>query len=442
MNKVIVIGGGAAGMMAAEAAAKAGAAVTLYEKNEKLGKKLYITGKGRCNVTNACSREDFFDHVVSNPRFLYSAYDAWSNWDMTDFLESEGLELKTERGNRVFPASDKSSDVIRTLQRALEAAGVRYLLNTEVRDLWLEPAPQESSDQLPEAKPGKKKKKQVYRYTCRGIVLADGRKISADRVILATGGLSYPSTGSTGDGYRFAEAAGHSVTDCCPALVPFDAVIGENIPCKELQGLALKNVGMQIFDGDKRLAGEFGELLFTHFGVSGPVVLHASSMVTAICRGKDKRLSMRIDLKPALTEEQLDARLQRELSAGANKQIKNLAGALYPSKLIPVILKLSGISPDKCGREVTREERMSLLRVTKAFPVKLLGTRSYMEAIITQGGISVKEVDPKTMESRITKGLYLAGEVMDLDAFTGGYNLQIAWSTGYAAGTAAAASQP
>ena len=292
------------------------------------------------------------------------------------------------------------------------------------------------------------------------MILSDGRKIPADSVILATGGLSYPSTGSTGDGYRFAESAGHTVTDRYPALVPFDAVIGEGkngggISCRELQGLALKNVGVQIYEDGNRVTGDFGELLFTHFGVSGPVVLTASNLITSRINamppeggpadaqtstarnGQSHRFTMKIDLKPALSEEQLDARLQRELTAGANKQMKNLAGALYPAKLIPVILRLAGISPEKCGREVTREERKRLLETTKAFPVTLLRTRAFSEAIITQGGVSVKEVNPKTMESRLAKGLYLAGEVLDVDAYTGGYNLQIAWSTGHAAGQSA-----
>ncbi len=452
-------------MMAAIAAAKNGADVTLLEKNEKLGKKLYITGKGRCNVTNACDREDFFDHVVSNPRFLYSAYAKWNNWDMEAFLEDEGLALKTERGNRVFPVSDKSSDVIRTLQRAMERAGVKYSLYTEVESLWL-------SGEIPR---------------CLGVQLRDGSRIEADAVIVATGGLSYPSTGSDGAGYRFARSAGHTQTECIPSLVPFDAVFEDGSSCKELQGLSLKNVGMQVLENGKKLTGDFGEMLFTHFGVSGPLVLTASSQITARLNrnsaGKtvhperphpeaahpernhpegahpeaahpegahpelnhperkhpgNSHLRILIDLKPALTEEQLDRRFLRELEAGPNKQMKNLLVSLYPSRLVPVVLRLAGVSPEKCGREITKEERQRLVATTKALPLRILRTRDFKEAIITQGGISVKEIRPATMESRIVKGLYFAGEVLDVDAYTGGYNLQIAWSTGYTAGCAAA----
>ena len=417
-------------MMAAIQAAENGAQVILLEKNEKLGKKLYITGKGRCNVTNACDRQGFFDHVVRNPRFLYSSYDAFSNWDMMSFLEKEGLVLKTERGDRVFPFSDKASDVTKTLQTAMERRKVRWVLHSEVKELLL--------DEVNPDSPEKKGKTQAS-MICRGVILSDGRRVEADSVIVAAGGLSYPSTGSTGDGCRFAEEAGHTVSAMYPSLVPFEAEIGKRIPCAALQGLALKNVGIEIRDGGKKLAEDFGELLFTHFGVSGPVILTASSLITErLNDGSGKKLELRIDLKPALTEEQLDARLQRELAAGANRRMKNLAGSLYPSSLIPVILQLADISPEKCGREVTREERARLLSVTKAFPVTLSGTRGLSEAIITRGGVSVREINPKTMESKLVRGLYFAGEVLDVDAFTGGFNLQIAWSTGAAAGRAAA----
>ncbi|MCD8330079.1 MAG: aminoacetone oxidase family FAD-binding enzyme, partial [Lachnospiraceae bacterium] len=319
MGRTVVVGGGAAGMMAAIAAAESGEQVVLYEKNEKLGKKIYITGKGRCNVTNAGDREDFFDHIVTNPRFLYSSFGKWNNWDMYDFLTARSLPLKIERGNRVFPESDRASDVTRTLQRAMERAGVDWHLNTPVKSLLLE-------------EPTRR---------CRGILLSDGREIEADRVIVATGGLSYPSTGSTGDGYRWAREAGHTVTGLRPALVPFDAVLGDGSSCKELQGLALKNVRIRICRGEKLLTSDFGEMLFTHFGVSGPVILTASSLVAEELRQGE--LALHIDLKPALTEEQLDARLLRELTAGASKQMRNILGTLFPSSLIPVMLRLTGI---------------------------------------------------------------------------------------------------
>ena len=447
MKQVLVIGGGAAGMMAALQAAECGASVVLLEKNEKLGKKIYITGKGRCNVTNDCSREDFFDHVVRNPRFLYSSFDSFDSQELQDYLRGKGLSLKTERGSRVFPVSDKSSDVIRTLKDALERAGVEIRLHTEVKALWLEEIPENPTEAMDvpadhekEGKKGKRPKKQKQRPVnfCRGVILADGRKMPADRVIVATGGLSYASTGSTGDGYRFAGAAGHSVTECYPSLVPFDALIGGKLSCTLLQGLALRNIGIRVLHDGKCLAEDFGELLFTHFGVSGPVMLTASSRITESLQHVGN-MQLLIDLKPALTEEQLDARLLRELTAGANKRLRNLAGSLYPAKLIPVILQMAELDPEACGREITREQRTRLVQITKAFPVTLMKTRGFAEAVITRGGVCVQEIDPKTMESKRTENLYFAGEVLDVDAFTGGFNLQIAWSTGAAAGRAAAA---
>lgn len=430
MRKVAVIGGGAAGMMAAVSAADAGAWVTLYEKNEKLGKKLYITGKGRCNVTNACDREDFFSHIVSNPRFLYSAYGRWSSWDMMDFLEAEGLPLKTERGNRVFPNSDKSSDVIRTLQRAMERRGVRVHLKTAVKGLLIS---DRSEEETPKGEPSR---------VCEGLELADGRQISYDAVILATGGLSYPSTGSTGDGYLLAEAAGHQITRRYPALVPLEAEFLDGHPCKELQGLALKNTGLTVFREKKQVFSDFGELLFTHFGVSGPIILSASSHITAgLHQDPLGEWRIELDLKPALSMEQLDRRFLRELEAGTNKQLKNLLGAVYPARLVPVILRMAGVPGMICGREVTREQRSRLREITKALPLRITGTRGYPEAIITQGGVGVREIQPAEMASKKTAGLYLAGEILDLDASTGGFNLQIAWSTGRAAGMAAAAAR-
>ncbi len=407
MSQVIIIGGGAAGMMAAIAAARTGHKVRIYEKNEKLGKKIYITGKGRCNVTNACDTEELFGSVVHNAKFLYSSFYGFTNTDVMDLVEQYGCPLKTERGNRVFPVSDKSSDVIRALTVALRDLGVETELHEEVSDVLTENG-------------------QVT-----GVRLKRTRKeIAADAVIVTTGGLSYPSTGSTGDGYRFAKELGHTITELSPALVPFEAK--ENV-CKELQGLSLRNIRVEIRQGKKVLYEEFGEMLFTHFGVSGPVLLSASSYVAA--KIKKEPLTLSIDLKPALSEEQLDARILRDFEEAKNKQYKNSLNQLLPAKLVPVIIERSGISPEKKVNEITREERHKLVQTVKDFCITLTGLRDYKEAIITQGGVSVREVNPSTMESKKVKGLYFAGEVLDLDAVTGGFNLQIAWSTGYLAGS-------
>lgn len=414
MAQVIVIGGGAAGMMAAYAASEKGHQVTLLEKNEKLGKKLYITGKGRCNITNAGDMETIMAHIVSNPKFLYSALYGFTNQDMISLLNKAGLETKVERGMRVFPVSDKSSDVIRTLADLLEKNHVKVFLNKKVETLLFR--------EMEEGDSGKR--------TCIGVQTEDRRKRTADVVIVTTGGISYPSTGSTGDGYRFAEEAGHSVTALSPALVPFTA---EEEWVRELQGLSLRNVGVQITSGKKKIYSDFGEMLFTHFGVSGPAILSGSSIcVKHLRKGK---LTLHIDLKPALDREQLDARLLREFKDARNKQISNVIGSLYPSSLVPVMLKLSEIPAEKPIHDVTREDRNRLIRTTKDLQITLNGLRGYNEAIITQGGIKVKEVNPTTMESRLVDGLRFAGEVLDVDAFTGGYNLQIAWSTGWAAGS-------
>ncbi|MDO4326481.1 MAG: NAD(P)/FAD-dependent oxidoreductase [bacterium] len=407
MSKIAVIGGGAAGMMAAAAAAKNGHAVTIYEKNEKLGKKLYITGKGRCNVTNACDVEELFLHVVTNRKFLYSAFYGFTNQDVMELLEKVGCPLKVERGNRVFPCSDKSSDVIKALSGILRGQNVEIALREGVKSLWVEDG------------------------TLRGIVLErNSVKVPADAVIVATGGLSYPTTGSTGDGYEMAKHIGHTVTALSPALVPFET---KEEDARELQGLALKNIQATVFDGKKELYSEFGEMLFTHFGVSGPVLLSASSYVAKKITAHP--LQLVIDLKPALSEKQLDARLLREFDEAKNKQFKNSLNHLYPARLIPVIIARSGISPEKKVNELTHEERMALIGVTKGLTFTLTGLRGYQEAIITQGGISVKEINPSTMESKKLSGLYFAGEVLDLDAVTGGFNLQIAWSTGWLAGS-------
>lgn len=405
MSKVVIVGGGAAGMLAAIVCAENGHDVTLYEKNEKLGKKLFITGKGRCNITNACDIEELFQNVVGNPRFLYSAFYGFSNLDMMDFLEKRGLPLKTERGSRVFPASDKSSDVLQTLQREIRRLGVEVHLNTPVKEILKE------NDHV------------------SGVLLAKGEKVPADAVLLATGGMSYPSTGSTGDGYRFAGKLGHTVTALAPGLVPFE--IAESY-AKEMMGLSLKNISILITNQkDKELYSDFGEMLFTHFGVSGPVIISASSHVT-----KDllkENLILTIDLKAALTREQLNARLLREFEENKNKQLKNVMGSLLPSKMIPVMLSYMQLDSEKKINEISKEERMHMIECLKAFKLTITGFRDYNEAIITRGGISVKEVNPSTMESKLVKGLYFAGEVLDLDAHTGGYNLQIAWSTAHLA---------
>ena len=404
MSKVIIIGGGAAGMFAAVHASDKGHEVHLFEKNEKLGKKLYITGKGRCNITNACDVEELFQAVIGNPKFLYSSFYTYTNQDVIDFFENEGLATKIERGNRVFPVSDHSSDVIRTLSEAMRKRGVQVHLNQKVEKVL--------------QKDG----------TFDGIVLEDGKTVKGDSCIIATGGLSYPSTGSTGDGYRWAEALGHKVTEQSPGLVPLET---KESWVKALQGLSLRNVNVTVLDGRKKYYEEFGELLFTHFGVSGPTVISASSVVGQML--KRKELTLTIDLKPALSEEQLDKRLLRDFEEQKNKQFKNALGGLFPSKLIPVMVELSGILPEKQVNAISKEERRSLVHLIKNFAMTLTGIRGYNEAIITRGGVSVREIDPGTMESKKVKNLYFAGEVLDLDAETGGYNLQIAWSTGYMA---------
>lgn len=406
MTKIAIIGGGAAGMMASVFAARRGAEVHVYEKNEKTGKKLYITGKGRCNLTNACEMEELLESVKSNKKFLYSAFYGFTNEDAMSFFESEGLKLKVERGNRVFPQSDRSADVLDTLRRAMKKSGVFVHLNTEVK--------------------GIKKNGSIFT-----LELADGTSAAAEKVIVATGGISYASTGSTGDGYRFAQEFGLKVTDCCPSLVPFE--IKEDW-VKELQGLSLKNVSIQIRDQKKKLYEDFGEMMFTHFGVTGPLILTASS----VCGRKiqEKELKLFLDLKPALSKEQLDARILREFEANANKQFRNVLPSFLPSKLVQVMYGLCGIDPEKRIHDITREERERFLHCMKELELTITGLRGYNEAIITKGGVSVKEIDPSTMESKQIPGLYFIGEVLDLDAVTGGFNLQIAWSTAVAAANA------
>lgn len=413
MSKVAVIGGGAAGMMAAAAAAQNGHQVSLYEKNEKLGKKIFITGKGRCNLTNDCEVEELLEAVCVNRKFLYSAFYGFTSQDTIAFFEEQGMRTKTERGNRVFPASDHSSDVIRALSDKMKKCGVKVYLNTEIEAV-LSDEGAEASDR---------------RCVC-GIRLKDGKMISADAVIVATGGISYRSTGSTGDGYRFAKEAGHSITQLSPSLVPIET---QGDWASRMQGLSLRNVEVRVLDGKKEVYSGFGEMMFTHFGVTGPLILTASSQIQK--KLAVHPLQMYIDLKPALSPEQLDARILREFEAGKNKQFKNVIGTLFPSKLVPVMIERSGIPAEKAVHDISREERHALVALTKQFPLTLTRLRDYNEAIITRGGINVKEIDPATMESKKVSGLYFAGEVLDLDAVTGGFNLQIAWSTGYAAGS-------
>lgn len=405
MRKIIVVGGGAAGMMAAVTAARKGKNVLLLEKNEKLGKKLFITGKGRCNITNSAEIDELFSAVVSNPKFLYSSFYSLTNDQVIEFFEELGVKTKVERGGRVFPESDHSSDVIRALEQELKRLGAEIRLRTEVKEILAEGG------------------------RAKGVRLSSGKKLNADAVIIATGGLSYPSTGSTGDGYRFARECGHKVTELSPALVPMEV---EEWYAKELMGLSLRNIEIKITDGKKKLYEEFGEMLFTHYGVTGPVILSASSIVGK--KLKEHPLTLHIDLKPALTEEQLDKRVLREFEANHNRQFKNAVDSLFPAKLKPVIVELSGIPEEKKVNEVTKEERLRFVRMIKDFSMTLTAMRGYNEAIITKGGVSVKEIDPGTMESKLVNRLYFAGEVLDLDAVTGGYNLQIAWSTGYLAG--------
>ncbi len=404
--RVAVIGGGAAGQLAAIKAAENGHRVTIFEQNEKLGKKLFITGKGRCNVTNAADREGFFRHVVRNPRFLYSAYAHFDSAAIMQLIETAGVPLKIERGQRVFPVSDHSSDILKALEKTVRSRGVDVRLNTRVSE-----------------------------------ILTNGGRISGVRVgetvepfeavILATGGISYPSTGSTGDGYRFAQALGHTIVPPKGSLVPFET---EETWCESLSGLTLKNVTLTVYNiKGKEVYSELGEMLFTHFGVSGPLVLSASAHMRHM---DSRKYRLEIDLKPGLDEKKLDARLLRDFEKYANREFKNALVDLAGQSMIPVLIDLSGIPEDTKVHDITREQRMRLLRLFKAFPVSVSGKRPIDEAIVTAGGVNPKEVNPRTMESKLMPGLYFAGEVLDLDAYTGGFNLQIAWSTAHTAGQA------
>ncbi|GHU43835.1 FAD-dependent oxidoreductase [Clostridia bacterium] len=446
-------------MMAAIQAAKGGDTVTLLEQNEKLGKKLYITGKGRCNLTNGAEAEDFFRNVAVNPKFLYSAFYAFDNNQVMDFFRENGLKLKTERGERIFPESDKASDVTAALERVLRKEEVKICLRTKVAELLVQGNDTKPTDLFAHAESDPKKlakkmqgnentsmellahaagnskkstqknsKKEPVGKIC-GVRLTDGRTLTADVVIIATGGMSYPSTGSQGDGYRLATQVGHSITDTIPALVPMET---EEVAAKQLQGLSLKNISVCLKKENKKLYEGFGEMLFTHFGVSGPLILTASSAIGDYRKKLPLRLF--IDLKPALSKEQLERRVLRDFEEHSNKAFRNAIQKLFPSKLIPFIVERSGILADKKACDITKTQRGDFVDLIKALPFEITGFRGFSEAIITRGGVSVKEINPQTMESKLVRGLYFAGEVLDLDAFTGGFNLQIAWSTGYLAG--------
>lgn len=397
-----IIGAGPSGIVAAGIAGSLGKDVTLIEKNERIGKKLFITGKGRCNITNSAPIEDFFDKVMRNKTFLYSSFYTFNNIDIMNLLEDYGLKIKIERGNRVFPASNKSSDVISTFHKFLQDKNVSIELNTKVEKIIF-------TDN---------------RFT----VLANDRKYIFDKLLLCTGGKSYPSTGSTGDGYRFAKELGHSITPLRPSLVP---IVLSDSWVKELQGLSLKNVKISAFSSGKLLYEEFGEMVFTHYGISGPIVL---SMSNYLHKYLEKDITIFLDLKPALDFEKLDNRLLRDFNQNANKQIKNSLDDLLPQKIISLIITLSKIHPEKVINQITKEERKNLISILKGFPMNFKSFRPIEEAIITSGGISIKEINPSTMESKIIPGLFFSGEIIDVDALTGGFNLQIAYSTGYLAG--------
>ncbi len=410
MEQVLVIGGGAGGLMAALTAARGGARVVLLERNEKIGKKIYITGKGRCNLTNLCSKEVFFDNVISNQRFMYSSYHALDSEATIELFNNMGLRTKVERGGRVFPESDMSASVNDALREAVKKSGVKTLLNTRVAHIA--------------AKDG------VFSH----VVLEDNTVVKGDACILATGGLSYPTTGSTGDGYSMAKELGHTVTKLVPSLVGLKTV--ESFVA-DLEGLSLRNVRLIMTCGGKKRYDEFGEMLFTRRGISGPLVLTLSSLCAKELSSA-QQCSFMIDLKPALDEQQLDKRITTDFNDNINKDFANALDKLLPTKLIPVVVSLSGIDPRKKVNLISRGERQKLVRLLKAFPLTFKCTGGFEEAVITKGGINVREVDPSTLGSKLVKGLYFAGEVLDVDALTGGFNLQIAWSTGYAAGRSAA----
>lgn len=401
-KRICVIGGGPAGIIGAGIAASRGNEVTLIEKNEKLGKKLFITGKGRCNITNNSPIEDFFDNIIRNKNFLYSSFYAFTNEDIIKLLNKYGLEIKVERGNRVFPKSNKSSDVIKALEKFLLNNKVKIILNTEVKKI------------VP-------KGNKFY-------IQVNKKELNFDKVLIATGGKSYPTTGSTGDGYKFAEKLGHSIVKINPSLVPIET--NESF-IKNLQGLSLKNIEISAYTGNKCIYKKFGELVFTHYGISGPIVL---SMSNYLQKYTEKNINFFIDLKPALSNEKLDQRILRDFDLYNNKQFKNSLNDLLPKKIIPVIINLSEIESEKPVNQITKEERNKILKLIKFFPISFKSFRPIEEAIVTSGGVCVKEIDSSTMESKIQPGLFFAGEVLDLHGLTGGYNLQIAYSTGFLAG--------
>ena len=407
MSKILIIGAGAAGSMAAIFAAKSGNEVIVFEKNAKTGKKIYITGKGRCNITNAVGNDELIKNTIRNPKFMYSAFSVFTSEDVIRFFEEMGCPVKIERGNRAFPVSDHSSDVIKALDMAMEKAGVRVRYNTPVEGLITN----EDGTEIV------------------GIRLRDGKTVKGDRVIVATGGLSYKSTGSTGDGYEFAKQVGHTIKDLRPSLV---ALVAKEKYIRDLQGLSLKNVRVSVKNGKKLLFDELGEMLFTRDGVSGPLILSASSIAGDLFYTEGGVLN--IDLKPALSVDELDARLLRDFTEFKGKALKNALDKLLPKSLIPVFLERTRIDIEKKAGDLTKSERSVIIDLLKHFTLQITGLKGYEEAVITKGGVSVKEINPKTMESKLVKGLYFVGEVLDVDALTGGFNLQIAWSTGVVAG--------
>ena len=418
---VVIIGGGPAGMLAAISSAKSGNDVTILEKMDMLGKKLLITGKGRCNITSSIPIEDFIKNIPGNGMFMFSSFNNFNNQDIIEILKKEGVETKVERGNRVFPVSDKSQDVQKALIRAVKKLGVGIKLNARVENILVD------------------ENNEVYGVKAN----VDGKKeeIKADKIILATGGKSYPGTGSTGDGYKLAENLGHTITKIRPSLVPLTASERSGLAiCKRLQGLSLRNVEIKIKDISKNkvIYEDFGEMLFTHFGVSGPTILSGSAHLLRY-KNVDELLNtgkivLSIDVKPALSEEKLDDRILRDFNEEKNKEFKNSLDKLLPQKMINTIVELSGIMPSKKVNEITKKERLNLVKKLKNLEIEISGFRPIEEAIITSGGVNIKEINPKTMESKIIKGLYFAGEIIDVDAYTGGFNLQIAYSTGYTAG--------
>lgn len=411
--RVIVIGGGPAGMMSAITSAEQGNQVILIEKMSSLGRKLLITGKGRCNITSSLDMDEFIKNTPGNGRFLYSCYQAFTNQDIIRFLKDQGLEVKEERGNRIFPVTDKSMDVLKAFTKKIKELNINIEYNAKVDKLLV------------------KESKIIG-------VMINNKTIKADKVILATGGKSYPLTGSTGDGYELAEQVGHTITKIRPSLVPLETY--NKSMCQEMQGLSLRNVKIQIKDIEKNksIYEDFGEMIFTHFGISGPTILSGSAHLVRYKDVErkllDKKIVLKIDFKPALTEEKLEARIIRDFDAQKNRQFKNSLDELLPQKLIPIIVEKSKINSNKKVNEITKEERRNLVKLLKDFEIEIKGFRPIDEAIITSGGVSTKEIAPKTMESKIVKGLYFAGEIIDVDSYTGGFNLQIAYSTGYVAG--------